>query len=91
MFKYLFPFCLGAAIGFWLFASDNAPFKLDAPDLKPEVKVVTKVVTNPGVPEEIVVFHDDKRGVTCYYKKYAGSIQGAALSCIPDIQLRISQ
>lgn len=88
MVKSLLNFCLGAAIAYWLFASDNALFKIGAPDPKPEVKVVTKVVTNPGVPMSIRVFHDEKRGVTCYLKEHSAS---SALSCIPDIHLRISQ
>lgn len=44
---------------------------------------VTKIVTNPGVPETIRVFHDDSRGVTCYQGR-----QSPLLSCVPDTQLR---
>ncbi|QHJ80778.1 MAG: hypothetical protein [Bacteriophage sp.] len=67
----------------WVYPTDTVT--------KPEVKVITKVVTNPGVPEAIVVFNDDKRGVTCYYKKYNDTASGAALSCLPSNQLRASQ
>lgn len=83
MFKYLLPFCLGASIGYWLFASDNAPLKLNGPKPVEKTVTVTKVVANPGVPETIRVFHDDSRGVTCYEGK-----QSPLLSCVPDIQLR---
>lgn len=83
MFKYLLPFCLGAAFAYWLFASDNAPFELNSPKPVEKIVTVTKVVTNPGVPETIRVFHDDSRGVTCYQ-----GTQSPLLSCVPDIQLR---
>lgn len=53
-------------------------------DPKPELKVVTKAVTNPGIPFGIKVFHDDKRDVTCYYAEHTSS---SALACLPDKEL----
>lgn len=51
---------------------------------------VTKVVTNPGLPDRYRVFHDAERGVTCYYKEDSNGAGGMAiaLSCVPDTQLR---
>lgn len=84
MVKYLLIFALGACITYSInFKPDDTP--------KPEVKVVTKVVTNPGIPEEFRVFHDARRGVTCYYKAHSNAFPSSALSCVPDAQLRISQ
>lgn len=90
MFKYLLPFCLGASIGYWLFASDNAPLKLNGPKPVEKTVTVTKVVTNPGLPDRYRVFHDAERGVTCYYKEDSNGAGGMAiaLSCVPDTQLR---
>lgn len=82
MFKLIIVVLGISAIGAYVIKNYKAP------DPKPEVKVVTKVVTNPGVPMSIRVFHDEKRGVTCYLKEHSAS---SALSCVPDIQLRISQ
>lgn len=87
MFKHFFTSLLAIAI----YVLVTTLFYSDPDTTKPEVKVITKVVTNPGVPEAIVVFNDDKRGATCYYKKYNDTASGAALSCLPSNQLRASQ
>lgn len=68
-------FGTACAIHFWVEPSTTKPAE--------KTVTVTKVVTNPGVPETIRVFHDDSRGVTCYQ-----GTQSALLSCVPDTQLR---
>lgn len=79
MFKYFIAFVLS----FWLGVFINTLLQPDMPKPEEKTVTVTKVVTNPGVPETIRVFHDDSRGVTCYE-----GTQSPLLSCVPDIQLR---
>lgn len=87
MFKILVLFIIGFAIGFGFNTLNHARDEA----LKPEVKVVSKVVVNPDIPSSIQVFHDKRRGVTCYYKEHSNAFPSSALSCVPDAQLRISQ
>lgn len=78
MFKFLVLTLWTIVVGSFVFVF------LHNSDPKPEVKVVTKAVTNPGIPISVKVFHDDSRGVTCYYDAHATS---SALSCLPDKEL----
>lgn len=78
MFKFLVVTLWIVVVGSFVFSF------LDNSDPKPEVKVVTKPVTNPGIPFGIKVFHDDKRDVTCYYAEHTSS---SALACLPDKEL----
>ena len=79
MFKYFIAFVLSFGLGFFI----NTLLQPDTPKPVEKTVTVTKVVTNPGLPETIRVFHDDSRGVTCYQ-----GTQSPLLSCVPDIQLR---
>jgi hypothetical protein len=79
MFKYFIAFVVSFALGFFI----NTLLQPDTSKPVEKTVTVTKVVTNPGVPETIRVFHDDSRGVTCYEGK-----QSPLLSCVPDTQLR---
>lgn len=79
MFKYFIAFVLS----FWLGVAINTLLQPDIPKPVEKTVTVTKVVTNPGVPPTIRVFHDDSRGVTCYEGR-----QSPLLSCVPDTQLR---
>lgn len=85
MFKLIIIVLGISVIGAYVIKNHNSP------DPKPELKVVTKVVVNPDIPSSIQVFHDKRRGVTCYYKEHSNAFPSSALSCVPDAQLRISQ
>lgn len=79
MFKLFVTVTVSFALGFFI----NTALQPDTPKPVEKTVTVTKIVTNPGVPETIRVFHDDSRGVTCYQ-----GVQSALLSCVPDMQLR---
>lgn len=86
MFKLFITVVISFALGFFINTA------LQPETVKPVEKtvIVTKVVTNPGLPDRYRVFHDAERGVTCYYKEDSNGAggMGIALSCVPDIQLR---
>lgn len=79
MFKLFITVVISFALGFFI----NTMLQPNIPKPVEKTVIVTKVVTNPGLPETIRVFHDDSRGVTCYQ-----GTQSPLLSCVPDTQLR---
>lgn len=86
MFKYFIAFVVSFGLGVFI----NSLLQPDTPKPVEKTVTVTKVVTNPGLPDRYRVFHDAERGVTCYYKEDSNGAggMGIALSCVPDTQLR---